>query len=112
MTLREHTNFDWDTAYVFREYTSSGKIGNILHLYYEGSEVPDDVHRLVFVKNGQIAHEEDYGGNGKYSLQFEPINDYGEYLVYPSNSIRFKVQKKKLLVCENCWVFILKPLRE
>lgn len=60
ISLEKLTDFEWDTLYYFQQLTSVNDIRNEIGFKWDGTQVPNLHHRLLFVKNGQVTSFMDY----------------------------------------------------
>ncbi|MFD2246297.1 hypothetical protein, partial [Pontibacter ruber] len=84
--LATMTDFEWEKLYFFDEGTDNDFINNEIGFKWDGSTVPGQHRRLLFVNKGQVASYLDYD-----YTEF-PLTVYGceqDRWVYPRNRAQF-----------------------
>lgn len=84
--MADLTDFDWDTMYYFQPNEDSEAISETLGFKWEGSVVPDNHRRLLFVKGQEVVSYVDY-----FYTDF-PLFVYGcdsDKWVYPKSRTNF-----------------------
>ncbi len=88
--LRKALKVDYDSLYVFCEYTQDEEISSILGRQYNSpflSGIPDSHHRIILIKNNKLVYQNVYSSQ---EFEFDRItqkivdNNTGGYLIHYS----------------------------
>lgn len=61
INIKDALNVDFDTMYVFGEYTQMEEFNSILRLPYKNTKLVEDSHyRIILLKNREIVYEDDF----------------------------------------------------
>jgi hypothetical protein len=89
--IREISDIDWDTMYIFPSWSMPENISSSLGLKYDRDYVKDDTKRMIFIKNDEIVREEDYYVWSKNRIVFS-YTDWPNQIIKYSTS-RFSIKK-------------------
>jgi|GEM_PF-3174433 len=95
LDIKEITQFDWDTMYVFKPTVSAAEIDDILGFKYPYFQ--DVAFRIIFIKDNQVVYHDDYFPNFDNSLtsilkfNFED----SEYLKVSTQNAFFQIIQEK-----------------
>jgi len=90
VSMAKLTDFEWDTLYYFQELTTAKYMSEEIGFKWNGPEVPNLHHRLLFVKEGKVTSFVDY------PYQEFPLVVYGcndNRWIYPRSSTDFAAFK-------------------
>ena len=111
--IQKVTNFKWDTMYLFNDWTFSDSISKAIGFSYDGSDVPDDYSRILFICNKKVVYEEDFIASdyNKSTINFYSVMDSLSKVkisYITSSKAIFNVRAGKYEnSCKDCFVYSL-----
>jgi hypothetical protein len=93
--INKFIDFDWDTLYIFGEFTTAEEISSELGFNCNCSNIGDSKESIIFVKEFKIVHSENANLRSEnYKLQFNP-KDWKKdgYIKYSKSDTVFIVIK-------------------
>jgi hypothetical protein len=107
ISLKEVTKFPWDKVYIFTDWTASDSISKTIGIVYQGSDVPDDNSRILFIQNQDVVHEEDFKSLDYRHSTIEFTKLRNGIFFTPSNATFLVKMGKNENTCETCYVYTL-----
>lgn len=116
VALKEATPFSWDKLYFFGSWTTSEAIAEATGLEYQGTAVPDDYRRMLFIEGGKVVHEEDFESFDYYTstIDFPELIDSLSQaktpFLTPVTALFIADKGKIKQSCEDCFFYSLSVL--
>jgi hypothetical protein len=116
VALKDAAPFSWDKLYLFGSWTTSEAIAEAIGLEYQGTAVPDDYRRMLFIQGGKVVHEEDFESLDYYNSTIyfpeliDSLSQARTPFLTPATALFIADKGKIEQSCEDCFFYSLSVL--